>query len=89
MGIPYGGGGDDGDGGMYRDEQIFSNLPDDWQADPYVQNLYSEMMGSQNWAEAHEWHDYLQEYIVDRYGENFDDYFDWQDWRDNYSEHAG
>lgn len=90
MGIPYGGGGDDGDGGssFYRDEQVFSGLPDEWQADPYVQNMYSELMGTSSWSDAHDWHDYLQDYIADKYGVDFDNYFDWQDWRDNYKEHA-
>ena len=84
MGIPYGGGGDDGDGGDYGAEDAFSYLPDDWQSDPYVQNLYSELIDSQSWSDAKIWHDYLQDYIEDKYGENFDDYFDWQDWRDHY-----
>lgn len=85
MGIPYGG--DDGGGGdMGRAEEVFSELPIEWQEDPYVQNLYSEMMGTDSWADAHTWHDYLQDYIADKYDEYFDNYFDWQDWRDNYSD---
>lgn len=90
MGIPFGGGGDDGDGGdrYYRDEEVFSTLPEDWQDDPFVQHLYSEMMGTDNWADAHEWHDQLQDYIADQYGYDFDDFFDWDDWRESYDQRA-
>lgn len=88
MGIPYGGGGgDDGGDGWERSyiaEERFSTLPDDWQQDSFVQNLYAELMGSDSWAEAKDWHDQLQDYLYDQYGENFDDYFDWDDWRDSY-----
>jgi hypothetical protein len=64
MGIPYGGGGDDGSE-LYRAEELFSALPGEWQEDPYVQNLYTEMMSTNSWADAHEWHDYLQSYIAE------------------------
>lgn len=87
MGIPFGGGGDDGNGpeDFFSAEQAFSELPGDWQSDPYVQNLYSELMDADNWSDAKIWHDYLQDYIYDHYDANFDDYFDWADWRENYN----
>ena len=86
MGIPYGGGGGDDGSGGYHDEEVFSTLPIEWQEDPFVQNLYAEMMGTSNWSDAHDWHDQLQDYIADRYGEDFDDFFDWEDWRNHYAE---
>lgn len=88
MGIPYGGG-DDGDGGWrggYYAEEAFSALPQYWQEDPYVQNMYFELMASDTWSGAKEWHDYLQDYISDRFDEQFDDWFDWEDWRNSYAE---
>lgn len=87
MGVPYGGGGDDGGDGWDREyiaEERFSELPIEWQEDSFVQHLYAELMGSDSWAEAKDWHDQIQDYLYDQYGENFDDYFDWDDWRDSY-----
>jgi hypothetical protein len=89
MGTPYDGDGGDGYGGMFPAEEAFSRLPSEWQEDPWVQNIYAELMGSDSWAEAKEWHDSLQDYIYDQYDEYFDDYFDWDDWRDSYEARAG
>lgn len=65
----------------------FEKLPFEWQEDPWVQHLYENMMHPANsWAEASEWHDSLRLYIMDAYeGADFDDYYNWESWRENYA----
>jgi hypothetical protein len=70
----------------YYEPSAFSEFP--WAGDDFAQNLYDNMMNTQDWSEAHYWHDILQDYIADQYEVEFDDYFDWQDWRDHYNEAA-
>ena len=68
----------------------FNDLPRDWQEDPWIQTLYQELMDpGNNWDMAHTWYDQLKGYVSSEYGADWDDYFDWQTWRDNYSAHAG
>lgn len=63
----------------------FGGLPDEWQADAYVQHLFTDLMAAGvSWSAAHDIEKYLQNYITTQYGGDWDDYFDWSDWRKNY-----
>lgn len=68
-------------------EACFERFPDWVQDDGIFQNLFDNLFDkTNNWDEAHEWHDSLDAYLRGEYDIDLDDYFDWEDWRQNYDE---
>jgi hypothetical protein len=81
-------------------DRTYNNLPDwvrDQIEDPedpdqrfkeLFDDLFSIENGRVNWDDSKAAHDSLQSWMWNEYGIDLDDYFEWEQWRENYDDHA-
>lgn len=73
------------DPGEERAAAVFDRFPTEVQEDALFQRLFENLFDpGNNWVEAHEWHDSLDDYLSRQFYIDLDYYFDWEDWRENY-----
>lgn len=71
---------------------VRDDIEDASEPDEVFKELFGDLFGIENgrvdWDEAQRAHDELQQWMWDKYGIELDDYFNWDDWRDNYDANA-
>ena len=70
----------------YAAQHAFEQFPQSWQIDEIVQIRFERIFDDYraDWDGAQSEYNSLADYIYQEYGEDLDDYFDWDDWRENY-----
>jgi hypothetical protein len=73
----------------YVAAEVFARFPQEAQQDGAFQVLFDDLMTpGVSWSEAHDIYNNIHALLDYEYGIDFDDYFDWEDWRDNYDASA-